>query len=131
MDLHTEAELELDTEGGPPVACRFEVSTLRETRQRIELGFDRARLHFSLFDTAGRLWLTTGDGGREIELAPGDARGHARTPAQTLHAHWTVFLRGLSERRANHTSARSALLTTAIVEQCYAAAGLRGEPGAP
>jgi predicted dehydrogenase len=131
MDLHTEAELELDTEGGPPIACTFEVSCLRETRQRIELGFDRARLRFSLFDTAGRLWLATGDGAREVEITPADARGYARSPAQTLYAHWMTFLRGLREGRANHTAARSALLTTAIVEQCYAAAGLHGEPGAP
>ena len=129
LDLHTDAEIELLTEDGVAVEATLEISCLRDTSNRIELVFERARLRFSLFDASGRLSLDSGSA--ELELAPAVARGYARTHAQALYAHWCAFLGGLREGRANHTSARDALITTAIVEQCYAAAGLHGEPGAP
>jgi len=129
MDLHTEAELEIRTEGDATVEASLEISCLRDTSNRIELVFDRARLRFSLFDATGRLRLASGAGG-ELELSPADARAYPRSAAQVLHAHWSAFLLGLRQGRPNHTAVRDALLTTAVVEGCYAAAGLHGEPGA-
>jgi predicted dehydrogenase len=131
MDLHTDAELEIRTQSGATVEGTLQISCLRDTSNQIELVFDRARLHFSLFDGSGRLWLASGGGERDLELSPAKARGYPRTAPQTLYAHWSAFLRGLREGRPNHTAVRDAMLTTAIVEQCYAAAGLHGEPGAP
>ena len=130
MDLHTDAEVEIRTRDDAAVEVTLEISCLRDTRNRIELVFEHARLHFSLFDASGRLSLS-GARERDLELSPSDARGYPRTHSQALFAHWSAFLRGLREGRPNHTAARDAMLTTTIVEQCYAAAGLHGEPGAP
>ena len=131
LDMHTEAEFELRTQDGSTVDATIEISCLRDTSNRIELGFDRARLRFSLFDANGRISLGSAGGGDDLELTPATPRGYPYTHAQALFAHWNAFLSGLREGRANHTAARDSVLTTAIVEQCYAAAGLHGEPGAP
>ena len=131
MDLHTDAELELQTADGGTVEAHLLISCLRNTSNQIELVFDRMRLRFSLFDTTGRLWFGAAGRERELELSPADAQGYPRTGYQALHAHWNAFLSGLREGRPNHTAVRDAMLTTAVVEQCYAAADLRGEPGAP
>lgn len=131
MDLHTEAEIELRTRDGAVVGAALEISCLRETSNRIDLEFERARLHFSIFDASGRITLEGARAGVDLHLAPADTRGYPRTHPQALYAHWDAFLGGLRTGRANHTAARDTLLTTAIVEQCYAAAGLTGEPGAP
>lgn len=130
MDLDTEAELEIRTEGGAMVDATLLISCLRDTSNQVELVFDRARLRFSLFDAAGRLWLASGKE-REFELSPAESRGYPRTAYQALYTHWRSFLGGLRDGRPNHTAVRDAMLTTAIVEQCYAAADLHGEPGAP
>lgn len=131
IDLDTEAKLEIETTEGATVEATLLISCLRETTNRVDLVFDRARLRFSLFDTSGRLRLESDGTVRTLDLSPAAARGYPRTSFQVFHAHWSAFLSGLREGRPNHTAARDAMLTTAIVEQCYAAAGLRGEPGAP
>jgi predicted dehydrogenase len=125
FDLHTEAALTLVTPDGDEVACRLEVSCLRETSNRLELGFEHARVVYSAFDPSGRVTVC-GAGGGAWRLAP-DAGPYATTHFQIVHEHWRRFVEGLRAGSANETSAHDTLETTRLVEACYARAQLAAD----
>lgn len=120
MDLHTEIALSVETEAGLPVECDVKLSSLEETRNAMELEFENARLRYSIFDQGGRIDVRT-RGGAEFVLGPAPLEPHPLASYALFREHWAAFLDGLRREVANHTSAHRALLTTEVVERCYAA----------
>lgn len=119
FDLHTEARLKLALPSGRSADCEIVVSCLQETSNLLELELEHAQISYSLFDTSGRVLVRPHGGESDYQVECTDGRPFARTSFQTMYLHWTAFLEGLRARRANHTSAHDALLTTQALAGCY------------
>ncbi len=119
FDLHTEARLTLTLPSGGNAECEIVVSCLQETSNRLELELEGARVSYSIFDPSGRVLVRAQGRESDYQVARGDGRPFARTTFQTMYLHWSAFLEGFRARRANHTSAHDALLTTKALAGCY------------
>jgi predicted dehydrogenase len=106
---------------GDEIGCRFEVSCLRETSNRLDLGFEHARVVYSAYDMSGRVTVRPTAGQGAWRLVP-ETGPYVTTHFQILYAHWKRFVEGLRSETPNETSAHDTLETTRLVEACYAAA---------
>jgi predicted dehydrogenase len=117
LDLHTDAEITVTTERGEAIDCHLTVTCLQETTGQLEFMFDSARVIYS-YPNGLTVKSLQGKGGYEISttkpLLP-------LTSFQTFHEHWSVFLSGIREARANRTSASQTILTTEVIEKLYQA----------
>ena len=116
FDLHTEASIELTTGSGDQVELEVTVSVLADTLGRMDFAFEYATVSCSFESPTLEVRPTTAK--RVYYLVP--ARRAPETAYQTLHAHWSQYLRGLRARRVNDTSACRSLLTTRLLEDLYA-----------
>lgn len=120
FDLHTEVALSLEMPGGDEVAAALTVSCLEETTNRLDLRFEHADVSFSMYDATGRVEVTPRNGASRYALSQGEG-AYPRTHFEYNFEHWSSFLRGLHEQRANYTSAHDTLQTTELCEACYRA----------
>jgi predicted dehydrogenase len=123
LDVHTDATLELSTLFGV-IEYELLVSSLVDTAGAIELQFESASLHFSLFSEAPPTVRTKG--GRCLSVATADL--YPKSAYQVFHQHWSAFLAALCEQVVNYTSVASCKLTTQALEDLYTKADVREVP---
>jgi len=126
LDIHVEAEMQIATDRGDEVDLSLIVSWLRETDAVIRMRFDRAEVHFSIYDPEGEIVVLIGDSGKAVRLAPAALEPFPLSANQVFHRHWRTFVDGMRTASPNYTSLEQSILTTEIVETCYAA-----DDGAP
>ncbi len=124
FDLHTHAELSLDTPHGSDVRCEITLTALENTREEVVFDFDRAELSYPL---VGQGYALVGDavsydirvrpraGGAVYTLRPGEEPFHPVTKFQTFAAYWSDYLEGVRNAVGNYTTATAAELTSALV----------------
>lgn len=120
LDVHVEAEMRIATDRGDEVDFSLILSWLRETDAGIRLRFDRAEVHFSIYDPKGNIVMLFGDSGKAVRLAPAALEPFPVSVNQVFHHHWKTFVDGMRTASPNYTSADQSILTTEIVESCYA-----------
>jgi len=120
VDRRAEARVELivgNSGGEQRVELEYCVSWLDPQPNRIELEFERAKVFCG---TAAASDVFVGEPQRPAQafrlVAP--TRG-ATTANQAFYMEWRAFLTGLANREESSVSARSALLTTALVETLH------------
>lgn len=120
FDLHTEANLILEMPSGVEVDVSLTVSCLKETSNRLELRFEHADVSYSIYDHTGRIDVKPSNGDDAYVLLPSEG-SYPIKHFQIVYEHWTSFVAGLRERRANYTSAHDTLQTTELCAACYEA----------
>ena len=116
VDRQVTADILLGTESQPQngVELRFCVSWLERQTNQIRLRFDHA-LVWSELGVSGTVYMGDPGDPRTCIALNGPDRG-ATTYNQAFYLEWQAFIAGLLARRESSISARSALLTTSIVE---------------
>ncbi len=113
--------LHCDGESPAPVALKFGVSWLDRQENRIRLRFSHASVWAGLGPSA-EVWV--GDPSRPDEAFTLDGRAMgATTYNQAFFLEWENFLQGWRTRAESEVSARSAFLTTSLVEALLNAPG--------
>jgi len=116
IDRRASAHVDILTDNGD-VELEYRVSWLDPQPNRIELLFERATVFCGIGPSAA---VFAGDPERPAEafriVAP--VKG-AATANQAFYLEWRAFLDGLAARKESLISARSALLTTALVEALH------------
>jgi predicted dehydrogenase len=120
-DLHTDADLRVETGDGTVVEAHVSVSYLQDTIERVELAYERGTISFSLFSTKDVSVMAETNGSR-YNLIPDGGR-YPKTNLETAHEYWSYFLTGLADRKANWTSAAASILTTQVIEEIYKKGG--------
>jgi predicted dehydrogenase len=120
VDRRLAANVQLITASGPatPVELNYCVSWLDRQDNRIQLTFKHAKVWSALGPAADVFVGNTASLGDALILSshsPG-----ATTYNQAFYLEWQDFLSGLREKRESTVSARSALLTTSLVETLLA-----------
>jgi hypothetical protein len=113
--LHTPAN------GSVPVELSYKVSWLDRQDNRIQLTFEHTKVWSGLLPHAEVFVGSPESPEAAIRLAP-QAPG-ATTYNQAFYLEWQDFLAGFRAERESITSARSALLTTSLVEALLTAGG--------
>jgi predicted dehydrogenase len=111
--LHTAAN------GSVPVELSYQVSWLDRQENRIQLTFEHTKVWSGLVPHAEVFVGSPESPQQAIRLA--SQRPGATTYNQAFYLEWTDFLAGFRAERESITSARSALLTTSLVEALLAA----------
>jgi predicted dehydrogenase len=119
FDLHTDADIEVQTADGTTVDVQVTVSYLQDTIECIECIFENGTISFSLYTTED-IKVQPAVAGCRYALLPAGIQ-YPKTSLATGHENWTRFIAGLSQRQANWTSAISSLLTTKLIEDIYCA----------
>jgi predicted dehydrogenase len=114
MDLHTQAVVAVNGPEGREVEFRLTISNLVETNDCIIVRCDHANLSFSIFSEDG-ISVTATRGGSTFRLKE-RREFYPRSGDQVLYAFWKAFVDGWRSKTANFTSARSALLTTELID---------------
>ncbi len=122
VDRKVAADIELtaaDAGQGASIHLDFAVSWLDRQDNRICLTFDKVSVWSDLSVTSD-VYIGEPDRPREALTLHAPVAG-ARTFNQAFYMEWQEFLSGFRERRESLVSARSALLTTSLVETLLAA----------
>ena len=125
FEVHTEAQLSLQTNAEQSVACEITVSALKDTIEGIEFEFEDAIISYPL---PGQGYALLGEqvdlmpvvrprrGGEPFHLLPLAGEFYPSTRAQMFNEYWKLFLDGVREQHSNVTSAACSMLTTEVIE---------------
>jgi hypothetical protein len=125
FEVHTEAQLSLQTDGQQQVACEITVSALKDTIEGVEFEFEDAIINYPL---PGQGYSLLGEqvdlmpvvrprrGGEPFHLLPLAGEFYPFTRAQMFDQYWGLFLDGVHEQHSNATSAACSMLTTEVIE---------------
>jgi predicted dehydrogenase len=117
VDRKVTAEIALqgsNTAGAGPVAFSYCVSWLDRQSNIIRLDFERATV-WSALSPSGEVFL--GDPNRPQECVTLAGPAGATTPNQAFYLEWRAFITGVRAQTDSPIAARSALLTTALMEE--------------